>query len=343
MDRRFQQPLPDPEVGAAHSGALRRGAAFAAALAVASGVHAAAPAAAYPHKPVRFLVPFVAGAGTDITTRTLARKLSETWGQQVVADNRSGAAGAIAAEMTARADPDGYTICLISAGHTVLSASNNRLPYDLEKDLQAVAQVTTLFYVLTVHPSFPAKSVAELIAYARANPGKINQGSSGTGALQHLAGEMMAYKAGVKFTHVPYKGGAASLAAVMAGEVEMSFTTLLSARPFMHSGRLRILGITAGKRSPAAPELPTIAEGGIPGYEANQWYGVVTSAKVPRDIVNKLSAALVTAVNAPDVAERLMKDGSTPHGTTPAEFRAHIHSEIAKWRELIKLTGLKLN
>lgn len=322
---------------------LIHGVVCAAVIAFSSNVGAATPAEAFPQKPVRFIVPFVPGAGTDITTRALSAKLSQMWGQQVVADNRSGAGGAIAAEITARADPDGYTICLISAGHSVLSASGNPIPYDLEKDLQAIAQVTSLFYVLTVHPSLPAKSVAELIAYARANPGKLNQGSSGTGALQHLSGEMMAYKAGVKFTHIPYKGGAAALAATLGGEVDMSFTTLLSARPHMQSNRLRILGITAGKRSPAAPELPTIAEGGVPGFEANQWYGVITSAKVPKDIVNKLSLALNAAVNAPDVAERLMKDGSTPHGTTPAQFQAHIKSEIAKWRELIKVAGIKLN
>ena len=322
---------------------LIHGVVCAAAIAFSSNVGAATPAEAFPQKPVRFIVPFVPGAGTDITTRALSAKLSQMWGQQVVADNRSGAGGAIAAEITARADPDGYTICLISAGHSVLSASGNPIPYDLEKDLQAIAQVTSLFYVLTVHPSLPAKSVAELIAYARANPGKLNQGSSGTGALQHLSGEMMAYKAGVKFTHIPYKGGAAALAATLGGEVDMSFTTLLSARPHMQSNRLRILGITAGKRSPAAPELPTIAEGGVPGFEANQWYGVITSAKVPKDIVNKLSLALNAAVNAPDVAERLMKDGSTPNGTTPAQFQAHIKSEIAKWRELIKVAGIKLN
>ena len=322
---------------------LIHGVVCAAAIVFSSNVGAATPAEAFPQKPVRFIVPFVPGAGTDITTRALSAKLSQMWGQQVVADNRSGAGGAIAAEITARADPDGYTICLISAGHSVLSASGNPIPYDLEKDLQAIAQVTSLFYVLTVHPSLPAKSVAELIAYARANPGKLNQGSSGTGALQHLSGEMMAYKAGVKFTHIPYKGGAAALAATLGGEVDMSFTTLLSARPHMQSNRLRILGITAGKRSPAAPELPTIAEGGVPGFEANQWYGVITSAKVPKDIVNKLSLALNAAVNAPDVAERLMKDGSTPNGTTPAQFQMHIKSEIAKWRELIKVAGIKLN
>jgi tripartite-type tricarboxylate transporter receptor subunit TctC len=313
-------------------------------LALASGaVHAATPVDAFPQKPVRFLVPFVPGAGTDITTRALAAKLTQLWGQQVVADNRAGAGGAIAVEIAARADPDGHTISLISAGHTVLSASGNPIPYNLEKDLQAVAQVTSLFYVLTAHPSLPAKSVAELIAYAKANPERVKQGSSGTGALQHLSGELMAYQAGVKFTHIPYKGGAAALTATLAGEVDISFTTLLSARPFMQSNRLRILGITAGKRSPAAPDLPTIAEGGLPGFESNQWYGVITSAKVPKDLVNKISQALNTAVNSPDVAERLMKDGSTPHATTPTQFQAHIHSEIEKWRGVIRMAKLRLN
>jgi tripartite-type tricarboxylate transporter receptor subunit TctC len=301
------------------------------------------PARGYPSRPVRFIVPFVPGAGTDITTRVIAKKLSETWGQQVVADNRSGAAGAIGADITAKASPDGHTICLISSGHTVLSATNDRLPYDLEKDFHAVSQVSSLFYVLLVHPSFPAKSVQELIAYAKANPGKVNHGSSGTGALQHFAGEMLAYQTGIKLNHVPYKGGAASTAAVMAGEVEMGFTTLLSARPLMQSGRVRILAITAGKRSPAAPELPTIAESGVPGFEANQWYGVLTSAKVHPAIVNKLSAAIAAAVNSPDVRDRLMSDGSTPVGSTPERFRAHIKSEIAKWRKLVTDAGLKLH
>ena len=178
-------------------------------------VQAADVAGDYPRRSVRFIVPFVPGAGTDLTTRTVAKKLTETHGQQFIADNRSGAAGSIGADIAAKANPDGYTICLISSGHTVLSATNDKLPYDLEKDLHAVSQVSTLFYVLTVNPSFPAKTVKELIAYAKANPGKVNLGSSGTGALQHFAGEMLAYQAGVKFTHVPYKGGAASLAAVM--------------------------------------------------------------------------------------------------------------------------------
>ena len=305
--------------------------------------HAVAPAVDYPRRSVRFIVPFVPGAGTDLTTRTVAKKLTETHGQQFIADNRAGAAGSIGADIAAKANPDGYTICLISSGHTVLSATNDKLPYDLEKDLHAVSQVSTLFYVLTVNPSFPAKTVKELITYAKANPGKINQGSSGTGALQHFAGEMLAYQSGVKFTHVPYKGGAASLAAVMAGEVQMSFTTLLSARPHMASGKIRILGITAGKRSPAIPDIPTIAEAGVPGFEANQWYGVVTSGKVPMPVVNKLSAMLKDAVNSPDVVERLSADGSTPLTSTPAQFKVHISSEISKWRKLVKDAGLQMN
>jgi len=296
----------------------------------------------YPSRPVRFIIPFVPGAGTDLTTRTIAKKLGETHGQQFVPDNRAGAAGAIGADIAAKATPDGHTLCLISSGHTVLAATNNRLPYDLERDLYAVSQVSTLFYVLAVHPSFPAKSVKDLLALAKAQPGKIHQGSSGTGALQHFAGEMMAHQAGVKFTHVPYKGGAASLAAVMSGEVEMSFTTLLSARPHMAGNRIRVLGITAGKRSPAIPEIPTIAEAGVPGFEANQWYGVVTSAKVPPPIVNKVADMLKAALQSPDVVARLSADGSTPLATSPAAFKAHIHSEIAKWKKLVKDAGLQM-
>jgi tripartite-type tricarboxylate transporter receptor subunit TctC len=194
-----------------------------------------------------------------------------------------------------------------------------------------------------VHPNFPAKSVKELIAYAKANPGKINYGSSGTGGLQHFAGEMLGYHAGVKLVHVPYKGGAASMAALLAGEIQLGFTSLLGSRAFVNSGRLRILAISASKRSPAAPDLPTMAEAGLPGYEVDQWYGVVTSSKIPPALVKKLSNAIAAAVKAPDVSERLMTDGSTPVGSTSEQFTAHIKSEIAKWRKLATAAGLKLH
>ena len=302
----------------------------------------AARADTYPNKPLRVILTGPVGGLIDISGRAIGDAMQANLGQPWIIDPRPGANGMLAGQIFLASPADGYTLFLTVSGHVALNFLM-KAPYDAMKDFQPIAMIGVSTALLCVPPGLPANNLAEFVAYARANPGKLNQGSSGTGALQHLAGEMLAYKAGVKFTHIPYKGGAAALTATLAGEVEMSFTTLLSARPYMQSNRLRILGITAGKRSPAAPELPTIAEGGVPGYEANQWYGVITSAKVPKDIVNKLSLALNAAVNAPDVAERLMKDGSTPHGTTPAQFQAHIHSEIAKWRELIKVAGIRLN
>src|SRR5262245_40972665 len=238
----------------------------------------------YPNRPIRFIAPFVAGAGTDPTARTIAQKLSEAWGQQVIVDNRTGAAGAIGVDLTAKAVPDGYTICLISASHSVNSATNPKLPYDLTRDLQAISQATSLFYVLYVHPSVPAKSVQELIAYGKANPGKLSFGSSGTGGLQHFAGEMVNYLGGIKMVHVPYKGGAAATADALAGNIQVGFGTFLSSRVHYKAGRLRPLGITARQRSSIAPDLPTLAESGLPGYEVDQWYGVITSAKVARPL-----------------------------------------------------------
>jgi tripartite-type tricarboxylate transporter receptor subunit TctC len=293
---------------------------------------------------IRFIVVYPPGGASDVTARLLATKLTESLGQSVVVENKPGANGIIATEFVAKSAPDGYTLLMANLGPNALNpVVYKKLPYDPIKDFNGVTLTTIVPQVILVNPNLPVKSVPELIAYAKANPGKVNQGSSGTGALQHFAGEMLAYQSGVKFTHVPYKGGAASLAAVMAGEVQMSFTTLLSARPHMASGKIRILGITAGKRSPAIPDIPTIAEAGVPGFEANQWYGVITSGKVPMPIVNKLSAMLKDAVNSPDVVERLSADGSTPLTSTPAQFAAHISSEIIKWRKLVKDAGLQMN
>ena len=297
----------------------------------------------YPSKPIRFIAPFVPGGGTDITARSIAAKLTERWGQQVIVDNRAGAAGAIGVELTATAAPDGYTICLISASHSVNSATNTRLPYDLTKDLQALSQATSLFYVMYVHPSVPAKSVAELITYAKANPGKLNFGSSGTGGLQHFAGEMFNFLAGVKMVHIPYKGGAAATSDALAGNIQVGFGTLLSSRPHYKSGRLRPLAITAKLRSPTAPEYPTLAESGLPGSEVDQWYGIITSAKVPRPLVDKLAVAIAEAVKSPETAQRLSGEGSIPVGSTPDQFSAHIRSEIAKWSKLAKDAALVLH
>jgi tripartite-type tricarboxylate transporter receptor subunit TctC len=300
-------------------------------------------AANYPTKPIRFILPFVAGAGTDTTGRSIAEKLSQAWGQQVVADNRTGAAGAIGVELTSQAPPDGYTICLISASHAVNTATNPNLPYDLTRDLQAISQATSLFYVLSVNAQTPVKSVKELIAYAKTNPGKLNFGSSGTGGLQHMAGEMFAHMAGVKLTHVPYKGAANVVVAQLSNDVQLGFTTMFGVRPHMLTGRLRVLGISAAKRSPAMPDLPTIAEAGLPGYEVDQWYGIITGAKVAPAIVRKLSAGIAEALKAPDVVQRLSADGSTPVGSTPEQFSAHVKSEIAKWRKVAKDAGVVLH
>ncbi len=305
---------------------------------------AAAPAGEkYPIKPVRLIVPFVAGAGTDITGRTIAQKLTERFAHQVVVDNRPGAAGAIGVELTAQAAPDGYTLCLISASHSVNSATNPKLPYDLTRDLQAVSQATSLFYVLYISPAVPAKSVQELIAHAKANPGKLNFGSSGTGGLQHLAGEMFNFLGGVNIVHIPYKGGASVITDSLAGNIQVGYGTLLSLRTHFKSGRLRALAISAARRSPAAPELPTITESGLRGYEVDQWYGVITSAKVPRRIVDQLATAIAEGVKAPDTAQRLQGDGSLPVGSTPDAFSALIKSEIAKWRKLVQDAKLSLH
>jgi tripartite-type tricarboxylate transporter receptor subunit TctC len=296
----------------------------------------------YPNKPVRFISPFVPGAGTDTTARTLAQKLTDAFGQQFVVDNRTGAAGAIGVEITEKAPPDGYTICLISASHSVNSAVNSKLPYDLTKDMQGITQATSLFYAVYHHPSVPVKNVKELIAYSKANPNKLLFGSSGTAGLQHFAGEMFNHMSGAKLMHVPYKGTAAVVVAMLGNEIQVGFGTLFGVRPHMASGRLKVVAITAGKRSPAAPDLPTVAEAGIPGYEVDQWYGVITGAKVPRPIVNKLQQAMAQALKAPDVAQRLAGEGSTPVGSSPDQFSAHIKSEITKWQKLVKEAKLEL-
>jgi len=297
----------------------------------------------YPNKPVRLIAPFTPGAGTDTTARMLAKHMGDQWGQQVVVDNRTGAAGAIGVSLANEANPDGYTICLISASHSVNSATNTKLPYDLTKDLQGISQATSLFYVVYINPVVPAKDIKELIAYAKANPGKLNFSSSGTGGLQHFAGEMFNHLAKVKMVHVPFKGSAAGIVANLAGEVQVGFGTLFGVRPHWQAGRLRVLAMSKSKRSPAIPDIPTVAEAGVPGYEVDQWYGIIGSAKIPKPVINKIRDAIVVALQDPAVAKRLAADGSTPVGSTPAEFSAHIRSEVNKWRALAKAAGLKLH
>ncbi len=297
----------------------------------------------YPNKPIRFIVNSVAGGGSDITARAIAQKLSETWGRQLVVDNRPGASGAIAVEFTTKAVPDGYTICLITSSQIINPAVNPRISHDFTNELAGISQASSLFYVLYHSPSVPVKSIKELIAYAKANPGKLNYGSSGNASMQHLAWEMFGYMTGTKLIHVPYKGGVAAVAALLAGDLQVGFAGLVAVRPHMPSGRLRVLAITATRRSSAEPDLPTVAEAGVPGYEVTQWYGVITGAKVAPAIIRKLNTGIVEALKSPDVVQRLAADGSTATSSSPEAFDAHIKSEIAKWRKFVKDAGLVLH
>jgi len=309
----------------------------------AASLHAAQndPAANYPNKPIRFIVPFAPGPARTLRPAPSPRSLPKNGASRSSWTTAPGR-GRHRRRFCRKGHPDGYTICLISASNSVNSATNPGLPYDLVKDLQGLAQATSLFYVVYIHPSVPAKSPRELIEYAKANPGKLNFGSSGSNTLQHFAGELFNHMAGVKIVHIPYKGTAAVIPAMLSGEVQVGFGSLIGTRTQMQQGRLRGIAITAAKRSPSI-DLPTVAESGVPGYEVDQWYGVITSSKVPQPIVKKLNAAIAEALKQPDVATRLAADGSTPVGSSPEQFNAHIKSEIAKWKKLVKEANLRLD
>jgi len=316
----------------------------AAALFALCGGAAAQPAAkgpAYPAKPIRLIVPFAPGGGTDITARSMAQKLGESWGQQVIVDNRPGANGTIGVDLAAKSAPDGYTLTMISSSHAVNVTLLKTVPYDLLRDLTPVTQATRQPYSLVIHPSLPAKSVKQLIALALARPGDLNYGSSGTGGLSHLAGSLFGALANINIVHIPYKGGNPALIDVIAGQIQMLFSTLLQAGPHLKSGKLRGLAVTTPKRFAAAPELPTMMEAGVPGYEVTQWYGILAPAKVPPEIIAKLSKEIARILHDPELAKRLAADGADAVGNTPEEFGAHIRSEVAKYGKIIQRIGLK--
>lgn len=296
----------------------------------------------FPARPLRFIVPFAPGGGTDIAARIFATNLTQRLNQNVVIDNRPGAAGTIGVEITANAVPDGYTICLISASHAINAATNSGLPYDLGRDVQGVSQMTSAFLIVVVHNAVPVKSIRELIEYAKANAGRINYGSSGTGGISHLAGAMFAHMTATAMVHIPYRGEAAALTDLLASRTQLQFASPLNARPHILGGRLRALAVTAGKRSTASPELPTVAEAGIPGYEVEQWYGVVTSPRVPRAIVDKLAAEFAVSARAADLVQRLKSDGLDAVTSKPEVFGQHVRNEIAKWRKLVNDAGIQL-
>ena len=305
---------------------------------------AALPAAAqqYPAKPIRIIVPFGAGGSADTMARLVGQRFTESWGQGVVVENRTGAAGMIGAEAVARAQPDGYTIVMISGTHTARRATHHgRLPYDLVRDFAPVTQMTQQSYVLVLHPSVAAKSVPELIALAKTKPNSLTYGSAGQGSLQHLSGALLATLTGTQLLHVAYKGGGPALADVLGGQISMVFATPLESVPHIKPGRLRPLAVTSPQRSPAMPDLPSIAEAGIAGYEVTNWYGVLAPAAIRKPVLEKLNRSIVAALRTPELTERFQRDGVEPIASTPQQFQKHIHDEIAKWERVVAAAGIK--
>jgi len=302
----------------------------------------AEPAADYPSRAIHLIIPFAPGGGTDIVARTVAQKLGDALKQPVVPENRAGGNGTIGANAVAHSPPDGYWLSMITASHSVnVTLQGTKHPYDLLKDFAPVSQLTTQPYLLVVNPSLPAKSVKELIALAKAKPGKLTYGSSGVGGTSHLSGALFCTLAGIDMTHVPYRGGEPAMADVVSGQIDMLFSTRLQSNAFLEAGHLRALAVTTKTRSPANPELPTMQEAGVPGYEVAGWYGMLAPAGTPRAIVDRLNHELVRIVHLPDVTEKIRSDGSEPVGSSPAQFAAHIKAEVDKWRDLIHKTGIK--
>jgi tripartite-type tricarboxylate transporter receptor subunit TctC len=301
-----------------------------------------AAAAAYPEKPVRLVVPSVPGGGTDATMRILAPKLSEILGQQVIIDNRGGAAGNIGAEAVARAAPDGYTLLAIIASHTINPHLMSKVPFDLERDFAPISLAVTLPNVLVSNPSLPVRSVRELIAFARARPGQLQFASAGFGSNPHLMMELFTSMTGIKMIHVPYKGAGPAFTDVIAGHVHMMAGNILSALPHIRSGRIRAYGLTSAVRSSGAPEIPTLAEAGVPGYEAVQWFGLAAPAGTPRDVVSRLHGAVVQTLNDPVLHKRFVSDGADPRPSkSPEEFAAFMRAEYKKWGQVVKKAGIK--
>ena len=297
-------------------------------------------AQSYPSKPIRFLVGFAPGGTNDFVARALAQKLTEYLGQSVVVENRAGANTAIATELAARSAPDGYTLLLNAPGHATNPALM-KLGYDPVRDFAFISLAAEAQNLVVAHPSFPPRSVKELIAFSRMHPRQINFASSGTGTTVHLSAELFQFMTGVKWVHVPYKGGGPAVIELLAGQTSLMFANMPTAIQFARDGRLRALAVTGAKRAPATPNIPTVAESGIPGFDVTTWNGVSAPAKTPRAIVDRLNSEIVRALNSPDLRERLMTQGADPVGNTPEQYTAFIHNEIIKWAKVIQAAGIK--
>jgi len=303
---------------------------------------AAAHAEVYPAKPIRMIVAYPPGGGTDIVGRMVAQKLGETLGQGVVVENRGGASGNIGTELAARAAPDGYTILMGNIAPNAINVSLfKNLPFDPVADFAPVSLVASTPNILVVHPSTPARTVKEVIALAKTKPGALNFASAGVGSSSHLAGELFRILAGAEIVHVPYKGAGPALVDVLSGQVQLYFATMPAAMPHVKSGRLAPVAVTSAKRSHALPELPTVAESGVPGYEASTWYGVLAPAHTPQAVVTRLHGEIVKTLADAALREKLADQGFEPVGNSPEEFGAYIKSEIAKWSKVIRDAGIR--
>jgi len=302
---------------------------------------ASAAAEDWPTKPITIVVPFVAGGTTDIVARIIAQPLSERLHQSIVIENVGGGGGTIGAGNAARAQPDGYTIFMATVAHTMAPGIYKKLSYDFEKDFDPITIAASVPNILIVNPSLPVKTVAELIAYIKANPGKVNYGSAGIGSTEHMSGALFRSLAGLDIVHVPYRGGAPMLGDLVAGHIQMSIETSGAATPFIQAGQVRALAVSPAKRSALFPELPTLAESGLTGYDVTTWYGVLVPKGTPQPIRDKLYAELVQVLKSPDVVARLRDIGAEPGGEPPAQFAAFIHAETEKWIKLAKDAGIQ--
>jgi tripartite-type tricarboxylate transporter receptor subunit TctC len=301
----------------------------------------AADADNYPTKPIRFIVPAPPGGASDILARILGQKLTESWGQQVWIDHRSGASGILGGDIAAKSTPDGYTILVISGLHTTTATLHSKLPYDPVKDFAAITGVASSPLILVVHPSVPARSVKELIAAAKAKPGQLSFGSAGSGAPSHLAGESFKTMAGVDLLHVPFKGAGQATSDLVGGHVSLIFNNPLSTIPLLKAGKVKALAVTSVKRSSALPDIPTVAESGLAGFEVTSWWGVLAPARTPSSIVAKLNAELLKILQMPEVKERLAAQAVEPFTHTPDGFAAFIRADIDRWAKVIKAAGIR--
>jgi tripartite-type tricarboxylate transporter receptor subunit TctC len=294
----------------------------------------------YPSKPIRILVPFVPGGATDILARLVGQNLTQAWGQQVVVDNRPGANGIVAADLTAKATPDGHTLLFVAIGHAINPLLQKNLPYDTEKDFTAISLAAVLPLIVTVHPSVPVTNVKELINFAKSGPRRLNYASGGVGSSQHLATALFAHMAKIELSHIPYKGGNQGLLDLVAGQVDMMISTILSLSPHVKSGRLKALAVTSPKRNRAWPDLPTVSEAGLPGYQSQAWYGLVGPKNLPPDVLKKLSDETVRIVKSKEVQENLLGQGADPVGSSPSAFSAFIRAEMNRYAAVIRVTGV---